>query len=194
MRKALRSDKDLVVNIIAQSFDTNPSVNSVVKNDRKRGKRIRHLAKYAFKTGYARNGVFISSDKKGVAICYRYNYKKETIKDYWNQLILVITSIGLVRVFKIMKRDSFVKNKRPSDGNYMYFWFLGVLDEGRGKGASVELKNYLFSEADKLKLPVYLETSVDKNIIPYKRYGFKIYYEWENEDGYNVRFMRRDPK
>ncbi len=36
MRKALRADKNMVVDIVAESFDTNPSVNSVIRNDKKR--------------------------------------------------------------------------------------------------------------------------------------------------------------
>ena len=74
MRKAYKSDQKLVISIVTESFVNNPSVLSVIKNDDKKNKRIAELAKYSFKTAIARNGVYISSDNKGVAICYKYNY------------------------------------------------------------------------------------------------------------------------
>ena len=44
MKQAVRKDKDKVVKIIIESFDANPHVNFVIKNDRKRHKRIIEMA------------------------------------------------------------------------------------------------------------------------------------------------------
>lgn len=51
MKQAVREDKDKVVKIIIESFDSNPHVNFVIKNDRKRHKRIVEMARYAFEFG-----------------------------------------------------------------------------------------------------------------------------------------------
>ena len=105
MRKAQKSDLSLVVEILSSSFDENPSVNWVVKQDRKIGKRIQVLCKYAFLTALARGGVYISSDEKGVALCYKYNEKKESLTDYWNQLILALRAIGLKRIPEVLNEN-----------------------------------------------------------------------------------------
>ncbi len=39
-------------------------------------KHIKNLADYAFIKSFVRDGVFISSDEKGVALCFRYDKKK----------------------------------------------------------------------------------------------------------------------
>lgn len=195
MKNQLISQQEKILNIIAESFDSNPSVNWVVKNDKKRKKRIKELARYSYITSFARNGVFISSDKTGVALCYKYNEKRETIRDYWNQLRLVIKAIGLNRVFEVLKRESYIKSKRPKSGDFLYFWFFGVEENGRGKTAAKELKEIIFKESNIKKLPIYLETSVEKNMKVYQRYGFELYHTWKVESqGINLWFMKREPK
>jgi len=192
MRKATKADKKLVVEIIAESFYTNPSVNMVVKQDAKKEKRIRKLAVYAFKTALSRNGVLISSDNTGVSICYRYNAKKDSLRDFWNQGVLAIRAISIGKVTQVLKREAYVKSKRPSSGDFMYFWFFGVSDEGKGKGAAYELKEAIFNEAKKQNLAIYLETSVEQNMRVYQRYGFEVYHTWENkEENITIWFMRR---
>lgn len=193
MDNAKYSDRQLVVNIITDAFKDNPSVLSVINNDKRKTERISALAEYVFDTAFSRNGIFISSDKTGVAICYRYNEKANAPADYFNQLKLVVNAIGIRRVFKILKRDAYISKQRPANGNFMYFWFFGVVDQGKGRGAAIELKNRLFEKAKKENLPIYLETSVLQNKSVYERFGFKVYHSWkEAETSNEIWFMKKD--
>ena len=173
----------------------NPSVNWVVKNDKKRERRIKELSRFSFKTALKRDGVYISDDERCIALCYRYNFKKETISDYLNQARLASRAIGLSKIPEVLKRESYIKKLRPKDGNFFYFWFLGALPEGRGQGGAKEISDRIFKEADEDSLPIYLETSVLKNKRVYERFGFEIYHEWEvKSQGITLWFMRRNPK
>lgn len=193
MRQCTKKDEQHVIHIITESFDSNPSVNWVIKNDRHRRQRIKALADYSFKTAMARNGAWISDDGEGVALCYRYNFKKEGFEDYVNQITLAFKAIGPGRIFKIMRRDSYFKSQRPTSGDYLYFWFLGVSDKGKGKTAAKELKDLIFSESARTGLPIYLETSVPKNRRVYERYGFACYHTWKDEaGGHEVWLMKRE--
>lgn len=194
MRKAINSDEKLVTEIISESFYYNPSVLSVIKNDDKTKKqRIAGLAKYVFKTAFRRDGVFISGDQKGTAICYKYNNKKESLSDYWNQLILVITAIGISRIIKVLKREAYIKKMRPRSGEYLYFWFFGVIKDGQGKGAAKELWDAILLEAKNKDIPVFLETSVEKNKTVYERYGFEVYHIWNSKsDNVTLWFMKKN--
>jgi len=178
--QATIKDKKLAVKILTESFQSNPSVLWVVKQDKKINKRIEELSKYAFDTGVRRNGVYISSDKTGVAICYEYNIKKESLADYWSQAKLAFRCIGLNRVVKVLKREAYIKKNRDADNHFLYFWFFGVSNKGKGKNAAKELKDHIFKLSDSKKLPIYLETSVNKNQNVYQRYGFETYYTWED--------------
>ncbi|MBL4861946.1 MAG: GNAT family N-acetyltransferase [Crocinitomicaceae bacterium] len=195
MRKATNTAAKEITDIISDSFYTNPSVNTVTqaKNDDSKRKKIKALAKFAFKTGLRRDGVYFSSDEKGVAICYRFNAKKESIQDYLYQIELVVTSIGLKRLPAVLRREKYIKSRRPKSSDYLYFWFFGVDKDARGRGAAIELKNAIFEEAEKDKLPIYLETSVEKNKQVYERYGFEVYHTWKDEgQEYPLWFMRKE--
>jgi len=193
MRKADTSDEKLIIDLLINSFYGNPSVMTVIKNDQNTKNRLKVLAKYVFKIALKREGVFVSSDNTGFAICYKYNELKETLTDYWHQIELVVKAIGIDRVLKIMKRDNYIKEIRPQSGEFFYFWFLGVTKEGRGHGAAKELAFSIIKESEEKKLPIYLETSVEKNAKVYQRFGFEVYHTWIPENGDTpLWFMKRE--
>lgn len=192
MRKALKKDQSKAVEILSRSFRSNPSVNAVIKNDSRANERIKALCQYSFKTALLRDGAYISSNEKGIALCYRYNYKKESFADYWNQFLLATKAIGFSRVLPILKREHYIKSKRPLNGNYLYFWFLGTLPDAQDGKAARELKDAILKKSTELHLPIYLETSVAKNKRVYERYGFEVYHTWTmDENGTVLYFMRR---
>ena len=145
MRLAKSSDKELVVKIITKTFDKNPGVNWLLRKEGNHKKQIQRLVNYVFIKAFLRNGVYISSNEKGVAVCYRFNNTKFSITEIFYQLRFALTSINLTRLVKVMKRESFRKSKRPSSGEYLYFWFLGVLPGG--EKAVFELKDTIFKKA-----------------------------------------------
>ena len=194
MIPATKKDEKYAVDIITQAFDTNPSVNWVVKNDTRRRKRIRALARYSFRNALRNNGAYFSSAKNGIALCYQINHNKFSLAEYWNQLILVITAIGPGRIGKVLKRESYIDTIRPKNEDYLYFWFYGVKPGNHNSGDASELKDDIFRIADEKQLPIYLETSVEKNMRVYSRYGFELYHTWNVEDrGIKLYFMRRMP-
>ena len=181
-----------VVDIISKTFDDNPMINFIVKQDTKRKTRIRDLAKYSFRRCARRDGVFLSNDGKGVALCYR-NQAKGNWRDILDQIELIFKVIGIGGVSDAQKRESYRAEIRSKDPDYLYFWFLGVLKGGEHMAAVKELRDTIFDLSDQLKLPIYLETTLPKNKLVYERYGFQTIHEWEvpGSNGITMWFMRR---
>ena len=75
MRKATFNDKDLVVDILSQSFNENKSINFVVKQDKKRAQRVKTLMEYSFFTGMSSGAVYIDDTNLACAI---FLHKKKT--------------------------------------------------------------------------------------------------------------------
>ncbi len=192
MPKAKKKDKDIIIKILSESFNKNPSVLSVVKNDRKVLTRIKYLIDYSYKLSVLRKGVFISSDKSGAALCYINKTKGDMLLEIAYQIKLIFKAIGLKQLFKVLKREKYIKNIRPQNCEYIVFWFLGVIPTKRNGIAAKELRNEIFAIADIKNLPIILETSERKNMITYQRLGFKIYHEWD-VDNITLWFMKREP-
>lgn len=175
MKSAIRSDKEKVVQIICESFDKNPHINYIIKNDDKRSKRIAILAEYAFELGIRRNGVTLTDDELGVAIIYRNNFVKMNLYEYWLQAGLALKAFSLLRALKVNMLESLVRKNRETKVDFLYLWFFGVADEGLGTNDGRDLMKYIFRLSFDLKLPIYLETTLKRNNIIYKRFGFEDY-------------------
>ncbi len=132
MRKARIAEKDKVIDVISSTFETNPGVNWLIKKRGNHKKNIHRLASYAFLKSFLREGVYISSNEKDGALCYRFNYQVFSIREVIYQLRFALFSINPWRIPKVIIRESYRKSKRPDSGNYLYFWFLGVVPGGGG--------------------------------------------------------------
>lgn len=193
MKRATRNDKERVVEILTQTFENNPGSIWLLRKGVDRRKGIRRLCLYVFYKALAHEGVYISSNKMGVAICYRVNKKRFLFMELFTMLWFAITSISLSRYPEVHAREKERERQRPVDGNYLYFWFFGVLPNGGD--AAMELARELFREADSLTLPIYLETALPRMKPLYERFGFETYHFWEeSEKNICFWFMKREPK
>jgi ribosomal protein S18 acetylase RimI-like enzyme len=54
-----------------------------------------------------------------------------------------------------------------------YLWFIGVDPEYTNKGAGTRLLHEIIKDSDR---PIYLETSVHRNLSWYQKNGFELYH------------------
>jgi ribosomal protein S18 acetylase RimI-like enzyme len=71
--------------------------------------------------------------------------------------------------------ENLIKKNRASDVEFLYLWFFGVANEALGTSDGRDLMKFIFKMSADQKLPIYLETSLKRNNIIYKRYGFEDY-------------------
>lgn len=203
MVPATQKDKATVISIISDCFWDNPGVNFIIGKKRNKSKRLKALAEYAFDYAFYRKGIFLTKNAKGLAICYLYNIKPKKLYDIWLKAKLVTRAIGWIRILKVIAHTKRINDKRPANGDYLYFWFMGVSKEGRGNiKTAIEIMDYIFNLSNSLKKIVYAETSVAKNMNIYKQLGFQTYTELNYTDtplniwcmyreyGKNSRWMR----
>ena len=192
MRKAAIADREKVVKIISITFETNPGVNWLIKKSGNHSKQVRRLATYAFFKAYLRDGAFLSANEKGAALCYPFNRRVFSIRELLYQLKFALFSLNMWRIPRVLKRESYRKKQRPASGDYLYFWFLGVLPGG--EGAVFELRDGIFQLARQENLPIYLETAMERTKTVYERYGFKTFHYWEDKaENIQFWFMKWEP-
>ena len=175
MRNATFSDKSQVVKILTESFHSNPHLNYIIKSGKRKRRRLAILAEYIFYIGFRRNSIYLSDNEQGAAIVIQKELLRFTFYEYWLQLLLIFRVFGLSRVYSIYKLESLIKKTRPQNLDYLYFWFFGVSKLGKGTNAARELKESIFNQSRKMHLPIFMETSVERNKKIYHRYGAKSY-------------------
>ncbi|MEP1033054.1 hypothetical protein [Ekhidna sp.] len=189
MKLITQSKASKVIQILTQSFQTNPSALWVIKQDEKVQKRLQVLIEYAVATGLENEGLFLSDDESAAAICFE-EPAKSSLSSYWHQLQLIRKAIGITRLPQVLKREGYLKKHRP-DEPHLNFWFLGVDPHRKGSGGVLDIKHRIFELSKEKQLPILLETSVERNKNVYERYGFHTYHTWKESDDYTLWFMRR---
>ena len=82
---------------------------------------------------------------------------------------------------------------RAQDEDYLYVWFLAQSADYNKLDGLLELNNHLIEKSKALDLPILIETTDKRNLIAYRRIGFKIYNTWKDEENdLTVWYMRRD--
>ncbi|MDQ2721584.1 MAG: GNAT family N-acetyltransferase [Bacteroidota bacterium] len=189
MIKATYQDKDRVVNILAESFDDNKSVNYIIIQDKKRNQRIRKLMAYSFDICYLFGEVYLTNDKSGCALILLPDKKKYNLKSILLDIKLVVSCIEIFNIKKAMKRESKIKKLHPKELMY-YLWFIGVENKMQNSGIGSSLMEEVIKDSQLKERSIFLETSTLKNISWYEKFGFKIYNELDL--GYQLFFMKRE--
>ena len=186
------------INIIAEAFKAIPAGNHLVKQDSKRDIRYKKLASYVYHNAVKKNGLYLSSNKEGVAVAYVIDPKnnKKTFGDFINDLKFAFGVSGIKKALAIAKRQKYIQSQRPKNEPYMYWEFSGVNPNYQGMDSATfsmaELRDKVYAETHDKKLTMFSETSIRKNMIVYRRYGFDIYHEWTMPDGSTMWFLKYD--
>ena len=174
MIPATVNDKALVVDILSESFDTNKSVNYVVKQDAKRANRIRALMEYSFDNCLKFGQVWLNEEKTACVLIM--GPKSFSLKALlWDLKFAFKVAGGLDIALKASAKEAKVKAQHPATP-FLHLWFIGVKKEYQGQGLGSNLIREVEAR-NKEKKPIYLETSTERNLPFYQRLGFETYHE-----------------
>jgi len=191
MIKASYSDKNHIVTILHSAFepihDAN-SINFVVKQDKKRSKRMRLLMEYLFENCMDYGEVLLSNNRNACILMKYPHTEKFTLKGFFWQIKLAFGCIGLKNAPKILRRQAILKKHHITEP-YIHPVIMGALNEVNGLGIGVRLIKQLIDEYSQNELPVIIETTTDQNLRIYKRFGFEVFKKIETDD-FPIFFLR----
>jgi ribosomal protein S18 acetylase RimI-like enzyme len=174
MIRAKKSDKALVIDLLSAAFADNLSVNYIIKQDERSAVRIRSLMDYSFEVCHLFGEVWLSQDHKACALVLYPHQKKTTLKSVWLDLKLILGAVGIGGIKKTLERETKIKAKQPQIP-MAYLWFIGVNPLYQHRSIGSDLLTKVMNKANKDGLPVYLETSTDRNLPWYEKHGFTIF-------------------
>ena len=190
MIKAMNTDKAKIVEILTKSFIDNQSVNYIVKQDKKRLRRIKYLMDYSFEICWNWGEVYMSDDKKGAALIVIPQNKRTNLQAIFLDIKLAIKTIGLKKINKVLSRESMIKKHHPKTP-FFYLWFIGVEPNEQNKGIGSSLLSNIIMESKKKNYPIYIETSTLRNLPFYEKLKFNTYKTLEF--GYTLYLLMREP-
>lgn len=178
MIKATLNDEAIIVNILTQSFEVNQSVKYIIRQDKLKAKRLKLLIKYSFKVCLLNGEAYLSNDKVACALCLFPGKKNNKFKKLILDLGLIINVTGLGKLSKVLKKETAIEKAMPHLPLY-HIWYIGVEPVSQGKGHGSKLLQDILDRASELNRTAVLETSTERNLPWYKKFGFKIYNQLE---------------
>ena len=109
VRKATLADKSWTIAVIADAFRTNRSANWVVQSQ----DRIEGLIAYAFIRSFRSGGVLVHEDGSCAALLLDPSGRNHVVRNALEDLNLAFTTIGLGKVFRVLKRERYVRRFHP---------------------------------------------------------------------------------
>lgn len=194
MIRADKIHKEKVIEILSHCFETNKSVNWIVKQDSKRKERIRYLMDYSFEACINCGQIYITDDLTGVIVCSNSDDKLPILEEAYLTVQYVWRVTGVDGIGKALKREQYINQFHPQDEEFLYIWFIGLKKTEQGKGTGSAMLQEVLDKSNKEQIPVYVETSNERNVNFYKKHGFEVYHlPPEDMFGFNLYFMRRLP-
>ena len=165
-----------MVEILTEAFSDNQSVNYVIKQDSHRLKRICRLMQYAVATCHDFGEVWLSDDRNACALTVLSDRKRSTVAAVVRDVQLAFLSTGLGNIYRTLRREAQIKAAHPN-GPFCHLWFVGVANAARGQGKGSQLLEMVIDHHHARLRPIYLETSTQRNLPWYQRFGFEVYDE-----------------
>ena len=179
MKKAILNDKIIVEQIIVEAFRNNMNINAMIRPSANKERALKRIAEYVFNFAVKRDGIYITSDAKGLVICCEQPIKMDWI-DYWNRFVLIVGALNIRKLSTVFHRNAYINSVRPTNEKAIYLWCVALSEKARGNATANEIKNFVFEKATQAQLPIYVETALWKHKIAYERYGFETYHYWES--------------
>lgn len=167
---------NIALDIAEEAFISNPSMLWFIKKDHKQRERMRELCRYCINMARERKGAFLSNDLNGIVLYYGNDAKVSAFRFLKHLIRLLNRATGWGKFFQLLQRQRNVQKMR---GNNPHIYVLLLASNHKnGNGTVIEMRDAIYSESERLKLPLFAETASEINKRAYERYGFKTYNEY----------------
>lgn len=167
-------DKQRIIDTLTQAFLEDDCVTYVIKHDKNHSKRVRALIEYSYKWGEYCGKFYTNNDCSAVILSLDAQRRTYNFRAVLWDLILTRDSLGICKLPQAFRRE--MKIKECHAPNAIYLWYIGVLPEKQNQGLGTELMKKIIEDSEAQKRPIYLETTLDRNVQFYKSFGFEIFH------------------
>lgn len=164
-----KTDKQIVLDILFETFSKNKASFEVVKQDRYKDKRFKRLLKYSYFFSERFGKIYLSDDKKACALIIDSEQKTTTIRLVFWYIKLLFKVIGFSNVKKVLHRLKVLNQNRPKE-SHIYVWYIGVKESEQRKGLGLQLMKQVL--LDHKGRTICLETTKKSNYPFYEKLGF----------------------
>ena len=189
MIAATSQDTDRVISIFQEAFKDNPHILFLL-GTRRLKQKIAIMTKHVVKVALKRGGLYLSEDRQGVLIVFDAALLPLSFTEKLQQYWMALRCFQLHQLRTIARTEKLATLRRVQQPGDLYVWFYAVSEEGLGGKTARSLLSDLFDLARQKNAAILAETSIARNMVIYKRYGFETYDQVQFET-FPIFYMRR---
>ncbi len=179
------SDFELASEYLSAAFSQDPLISYFLPEDAiEKQKALQHLSKAFLNFAKLYGYIYTTADEpKGVAIWLPPEAFQITMSQLWQAVTSgLIASPFYMRWTRIMDFISLIStevqlHEKLSPEPHWYLGMLGVSPDCQGQGIGGMLLQPVLEEADRTKMPCYLETTTASAVRFYQRHGFEVVHQ-----------------
>lgn len=189
----MNSEDKKAINTLCAAFHDNGRMHALIgkkRNDFSKG--IKAVISYCYFMVKKIGGTFRSKDQSTFLLFYRKSEHYFSFRDWLQYFYLAFFVIGVNRLGRVLKREKLIRKTRAlqiekyQDQDFLYVWFLAQKKEYKGLDGLMEAKGYITSKGKKLNLPIYMETTEERLVPIYERFGFE-FYDYKEDDSIDLK-------
>jgi ribosomal protein S18 acetylase RimI-like enzyme len=194
VRRATAADVDAMAAQMARTFYDDPVTSHIFRNEARRDAALRAYFRTQMKADYLPfGGCYTAEGYAGSAIWAPAGKPLHTGLSAVLTLLPVFPYV-VTNMRTTMRLLALVESKHPHEPHW-YLASLGTAVEQQGKGVGGALMRPVLDHCDAEGIPCYLESSKERNLPFYRRYGFEVVEEVPlPDDGPLLWTMWREPK
>lgn len=175
--------------MLARAFYDDPAMSWTFPSDRKRLAQAERFWSVRLRYTSPQEQVYVTDELTGAGVW--------TLPDRWHvslsetgELARMILNLRLPLLYSGLQR---IERAHPHAPSHFYLAVLGTDPPSQGQGIGTALMQPVLELCDREGLPAYLESSKERNIDFYSRFGFRVCDEVQLPRGPKMWPMWRDP-
>lgn len=174
IRKITLADREAVVDLMTRAFDDDPLISFLAKQDERRQQRIRRfmdvgLMRLTFPFGET----YMTEAGDGAALWNPPGGRPHGLRADLSLMPTLVQVAGLSGMSRAISAFSLAEKKHPKEPHY-YLLGIGVDPSRQGQGVGSSLLAPMAERLDHEGVPGYLESSKERNLPLYERFGFRV--------------------
>jgi ribosomal protein S18 acetylase RimI-like enzyme len=194
VRPATSDDGPALTKLLVRAFDDDPVATFMFAGRRRRALGLHSFFTSQMRHQYMPHGhVYTTGDLSGVAMWGPPDRRRRPVVELLELLPTApfLLSPHTVAALRLMFR---VEGLHPTEPHW-YLFTLGTAPERQGQGVGSALLRSMLNHIDEAGDPAYLESSKERNVPLYARFGFEVVEELPPESGSpTIWRMWREPR
>jgi ribosomal protein S18 acetylase RimI-like enzyme len=195
VRKATLADAPRLAQALASAFQDDPVITWVFPDEHRRRAVLAAFMEFRLrKLAFPHDEVWMTAGGAAAAVWLPPPGRWQLSGPQRLRLLPPLVRFLGLRTASVLRGLERMEKQHPDDRSHWYLFILGTEPAAQGQGLGSALLAQMLARLDADGMPVYLESSNERNLALYGRYGFEITSEVTIPGGPRIWPMWREPR